>query len=97
MTVKVNRQAVKQVMRDPALARELLADGWKVAEAAASLAPRDTGGGAKSIRAELVKGQGDPEVRVSWDRDHFYLGFAELGSEHQTARPFLRAAANRFK
>ena len=97
MSVEFNRKAVKQVMRDPALGRALLDDGWRVAEVAANLAPKDTGGGAKSIRAELVKGSGDPEVRVSWDRDHFFLGFAELGSEHQPARPFLRVAASRFK
>lgn len=97
MSVDFNRKAVEQVMRDPKLARELLADGWKIAEVAAQLAPKDTGRGARSIRAELVKGRGDPEVRVSWDVSAFWMGFQELGTEERSARPFLRTAASRFR
>ena len=88
---KVNLKA------DPAVARELLRDGWLVAEVAAGLAPKRTGRGAASIRAELAKDVDEPEVRVSWDQSAFYLAFAEFGTEHQRATPFLRTAANRFR
>jgi HK97 gp10 family phage protein len=96
VTVKINRNAAKSYLRDPKLERELLADGWKIADLAASLAPKDSGSGAASIRAELVKGD-VPEVRVSWDRAHFYMGFIELGVLDRPAQPFLRAAAQRFR
>lgn len=94
MSLRHNRVDLKA---DPAVSRELLKDGWLVAEVAASLAPKRSGAGARSIRAELVRGSDEPEVRVSWDRSHFYMGFAELGSVHQRAEPFLRAAVNRFR
>lgn len=100
MTVKWNKDAVAQVRRDPGVGRALLDAGWQVAEVAAGLAPKSPGGGegAKSIRAEMAKtADADFEVRVSWDRDHFYMGFAEFGTEHQKATPFLRPAAGRFQ
>jgi HK97 gp10 family phage protein len=81
---------------DPAVPRELLDDGWLIANDAARMAPKDTTLGAKSIRAELVKGD-DPEVRISWDRDHFYMSFQEFGTEDRPAQPFLRPAANRYR
>jgi HK97 gp10 family phage protein len=87
-----------QLKRDPAVSRELLEDGWKVAQGAAAMAPTDSTLGAQSIRAELAKDEnGDPEVRVSWDRDHFYMSFSEFGTESQSPRPFLRPAADRFR
>jgi HK97 gp10 family phage protein len=57
-------------------------------------APKDTGAGAESIHSEP-----DPDVpgfRVSWDRDHFYMLFHELGTQHQPARPFARPTADMF-
>jgi HK97 gp10 family phage protein len=33
-------------------------------------------------------------VRVSWTREHFYMGFAELGTSRQSPTPFLRPAAH---
>jgi HK97 gp10 family phage protein len=75
----------------------LLRLGWEVAEAAARGAPPPSGMGAKSIHPELVLVDGVPEVRVSWDRRHFYLGFSELGTVHQPPRPFLRPALNHLR
>lgn len=95
MTVKAYRLDLKT---DPAVARELLRDGWVIAEDAAKSAPVDTGRGARSIRAEMAKDEhGNPEARVSWDQAAFYMAFAELGTNHQPARPFLRPAANRYQ
>jgi HK97 gp10 family phage protein len=101
-------QALKFLAEDPEVLDALQDIGDQVAERARELAPkrvpseRDNqqtrktrpGAGAESIEAQLVN---DPitgtEVRVSWDRQHFYMQYAELGSEHQEATPFLRPAA----
>lgn len=99
MTVKNYKVNVKS---DPAVRAGLLQGGNQVADAATGLAlgqgliGSPSQGGAASIRAELVRGGADPEVHVSWDRDHFYMGFAETGTQHQRATPFLRPAANGF-
>lgn len=79
-----NRQ-VQQRMEDSAEA---------IARLAAQLAPKDTGALARSISAEE---QGDGSWRVSWDKEHFYGIFQELGTEHNRAQPFLRPAAKRFE
>lgn len=66
--------------------------GAEVAYDAALAAPRDTGEGAQSIGHEVVQGQNGWEARISWDRDHFYMMFWELGTSINAARPFLRPA-----
>lgn len=96
MTVKVDPKAIALLKTGPGMRSALLQAGQQVAVAAAQLAPKRTGAGARSIRAELVTVNGLPEVRVSWSQDHFYLSFSELGSEHQRAEPFLRPAASQF-
>lgn len=64
--------------------------GDQVAERAADLAPKATGEGAASIHAEVDVDDVSAFADVSWDRDHFYMGFKELGTEHEPAKPFLR-------
>lgn len=64
--------------------------GDQVAERAADLAPKATGEGAASIHAEVEVDEVSAYADVSWDRDHFYMGFKELGTEHEPAKPFLR-------
>lgn len=76
---------------DEALA--LLQDvGDLVADGARTLAPQRTGEGAASIHAEVEVDDESGFADVSWDRDHFYMGFAETGTSHQPATPFLRPA-----
>ena len=65
-----------------------------IADTAARLAPRDTGAMADSIHAEE---QNDGTWRVSYDREHFYGVFQELGTEHHGPQPFLRPAAKRYE
>jgi HK97 gp10 family phage protein len=60
-----------------------------VAEAAKARAPRRTGKMADSIHAERT---GPAEYKVSWDKDHWYGVFSEVGTEKEAARPFLRPA-----
>jgi len=69
--------------------------GDVVADRARSAAPKATGAGAESIRAEVRDDTDGPGADVSWDQDHFYLTFHELGTQHQPARPFLRPALDR--
>lgn len=85
---------VAQLGRDPQI---LASVGVVAAEAArrmAQRAPRQTGGAAASIHAEPDPAM--PGYRVGWDVRHFYLSFAELGTEDQPARPFARPTADEF-
>lgn len=52
--------------------------------------------GPDSIHAEPAPDPADG-FRVSWDPRHFYLSFAELGTEHEPARPFARPTADEFR
>lgn len=101
MTVQVDLRAVAALKSGLGMRSALLQAGQQVAVAAAQLAPKRTGpgggAGARSIRAELVTVNGLPEVHVSWDRSHYYMGFQEFGTEHQRATPFLRPAAGQFQ
>lgn len=63
-----------------------------VANDARALAPKRTGAMAASIDYEIVDGDDGLEARVSFDQDHFYGIFAELGTSEQSAQPFLRPA-----
>ncbi len=94
MTLRVNEREFDNLDQLPEALAALLDLGVEVANDAAALAPKRTGAGARSIRAEYATAaDGGREVRVSWDRDHFYMGFSEFGTEHQRATPFLRPAA----
>lgn len=66
--------------------------GDQVAELAAEYAPKVSGDGAASIHAEVDRDDESVYADVSWDPDHFYMGFHELGTEHESAKPFLRPA-----
>jgi HK97 gp10 family phage protein len=87
--VVLNHAAIADLARSEGVEHALLRVGEKVAERAATTAPRDTGAGAESIHAELVDG----EVRVGPDAEHFYMtAFVEVGTSKMGARPFLRPA-----
>lgn len=92
---------------DEGIEDAVLAGAEAVAEIARGLAPvGETGEGAASIHAEVHRGA-DPEAFAStyapedddepigyagWDQDHYYMGFAEEGTEAQAPQPFLRPA-----
>lgn len=88
--------ALAAITADPHVMAELLEIGEKVAADARSHAPRRTGQGADSIHAEPQPGAA-PEVRVSWERDRYYMAFQERGTVRLPARPFLTPAADRYK
>lgn len=90
--VRVFGGRVKALGRDPNVLAGLGGIADAAAEEMAGRAPRRTGAGAHSIRAQADPGL--PGFRVSWDRDHFYMSFHELGTNHQPARPFARPVAD---
>ena len=93
--VEVNAAAVKALQRDPGVLAAV--ESQVIPAVVAEMkrrAPKDTGAGAESIGYEP-----DPDghgFRVTWDKDHFYMAFPELGTEHQPARPFARPTADDF-
>lgn len=92
--VVLDHAAIETLVSDPEVLRGVGEVADQVAERMAARAPKDTGGGADSIHAE--PDPDEPGFRVSWDEDHFYMSFHELGTEHQPARPFARPAADEF-
>jgi HK97 gp10 family phage protein len=81
---------------DPLLLAQIEHDTEPVVRAAQSAAPKATGAGAASIRAEARLTDLSPGVAVSWDRDHFYMYFMEKGTRYLAARPFLVPAVDRY-
>lgn len=90
--VVLHESAIADLARDPAVLRAVGDVAEQVATRMRATAPRRTGRGADSIHVEPAPDSADG-FRVSWDRDHFYLGFSELGTVHQRARPFAEQAA----
>lgn len=107
MGVQYNRSELKRIRyfkKEPTIIRWLENVGEQIAVGARALAPRETGQGAASIDWELTREpDGEMGVRVSWDRDHYYMWFHEAGTRGRqrngrgvSPRPFLRPAAAKF-
>lgn len=71
--------------------------GDELAELASDLAPKLSGEGAASIHAEVDVDSESAFADVSWDPDRFYMGFKELGTEHEPPHPFLRPALDSLR
>lgn len=81
---------------DPILAQNILEQVEPVVVEAKTNAPKRTGRGAASIRAEFVRDQDENHVRIGWDVDHYYLKFHERGTKYLDARPFLVPALDKY-
>jgi HK97 gp10 family phage protein len=91
-TVRLNARAIEDWAAGgdaEALLRNL---GEQVVNDAYRDAPKRTGEGAASIHYEIEHDSRGAVVKVSWDADHWYMMFAELGTSREAARPFLRPA-----
>lgn len=87
--VVLRQQEIDGLLRDQDIA-DLLLDVAAPAVAEARLrAPRRTGAGAASIRAESVLDGDMQTVRISWDRDHFYMSFQDVGTRYLPPLHFL--------
>lgn len=77
----------------------------EVADRARLFARKNTGAGALSIHGEVHRGFSsaafpsgfmpedlDPTAYVSWDEDHYYMLFSEVGTERERAQPSLLPA-----
>lgn len=98
--VVIDAAALAQLASDP----QVLAAVGEFAEdqvAARMRARADSVLGGSSAGPESIHAEPAPDpadgFRVSWDRRHFYLSFAELGTEHEPARPFARPTADEFR
>jgi HK97 gp10 family phage protein len=92
--VAVNRREVRRLAHNSKFQTRAGRDAELIANYAAELAPKDTGAGAASIHAEGPERDGS--WRISWDLEHDYMRFQELGTEDMPAHPFLRPAADRL-
>jgi hypothetical protein len=96
------RSEVKVTTRDDAIAdllasRELpdllLEASRPIVMGAKARAPRATGAGAESIRAEAVLVRREWQAHISWSELRFYMLFHEVGTRYVPPRSFLVAAA----
>lgn len=90
--VVLDQAAIAALAHDPAVLRAVGNVAEDVAARMRATAPRRTGRGADSIHAEPVPNPADG-FRVSWDRQHFYMSFANDGTAHQRAQRFAEQAA----
>lgn len=93
MRRKINHAAAAALARDPKVLEYTEQVAEEVAARARKRAPKRTGAGAESIHVERVEKEGDIVFRVSFDTEHFYMFFNEVGTEKQKAHPFLRPSA----
>lgn len=63
-----------------------------VAEVARQLAPRSSAEHAHMADSIKAVRNGPAEFRISFDSEHWYGVFAEVGTEKESPRPFLRPA-----
>jgi len=95
VVTRIHYGEIKRVGRsNPQVRRRKQNDAREIVRWAQRLAPKLTGAGAASIHEEE---QDDGTWRVGWDREHDYMRFPELGTEHMRAQPFLRPAAKRLE
>jgi HK97 gp10 family phage protein len=94
--IVVHQQAIDALAKDPDMRIELLDASVPVVDTARHEAPKRTGRGAASIRAEAVLDGPEWTVRISWDRERFYMYFKEKGTRQLPARPFLVPALEGF-
>lgn len=80
---------------NPLLLADIMDQVKPVVEEARENAPKLSGRGAASIRAE-PNYENEPSVRIGWDVEHFYMRFHEQGTKYLPARPFLVPAVDRY-
>lgn len=95
--LNLDPDAVAELADRPEAVAMLEDVGEQVADRARELAPKVTGAGAASIQGQVGSDDEGAYADVSWDQDHFYMGFAELGTEHQPPTPFLRPALDQAR
>jgi len=90
--VVVSEVGVRQIMAGTDLRDMLMDMGEPIASRARAGAPKKTGLGAASIRAEPFFDGFTWTVRISWTRDRYYMYFRDRGTQYQRGQDFLEAA-----
>lgn len=90
----IDQPALDSELHSEQVAAGLIAESEPLVTAAQSAAPKLTGAGAVSIHGEVIRGGGELELRISWDRARYYMVFHEVGTRYLPARPFLAAGVN---
>ena len=98
-TLTVDTHAVARYATSDELMDALEESGLldEIVEEMRRLAPDDpdtTRQGANSIDFEID--DSGTFFRISWDKEHFYMYFPEVGTEDAAARPFMRPVADRY-
>lgn len=88
--VTFNREALAQLLRSSAVARDLQRRALKVDAAAKRLCPVDTGRLRSSITNQLDEDAQGLYADIGANVE--YAIFVELGTRHAAAQPFLRPA-----
>ncbi len=88
--------AIAALKYEPGVLAQVEYQTRPVVQGARADAPKRTGAGAASIRSESSLTDTDPGVRVSWERDRYYMRFHEQGTKYLPARPFLVPALDRY-
>jgi HK97 gp10 family phage protein len=84
-----DQRAIRALPETAAVGGAVLNAANSLVPGARARAPKDTGAGAFSIHAEQFLEPGEWTARVSWDREHDYMRFHELGTVSLPAQPFL--------
>lgn len=88
--VELNEAGFREVRRDPGLRDEMVRVASRtLVPRAKTRAPKRTGYGASTIRAEPLFDGDEWTVHVSWDRSAYYMVFSQFGTRYMPAHPFL--------
>ena len=90
--VVLRQHEIDDMLHDPWIADMLLDAAVPVVRDARAGAPKRTGAGAASIHAESVLDGPEITAHISWDRDHFYMSFVDLGTHVLPPLHFLEDA-----
>jgi len=90
--VDLDRQALAKAESDLAIRLALSDEAESIVRSAKRRAPRKTGAGAASIHQEMQLNSDGWTVEISWDSQHGYMGFQELGTSTMRPHSFLRPA-----
>jgi HK97 gp10 family phage protein len=94
--IRLDRAAIDRLVDEPGARDVALDAGAQMAEYARLLAPKLTGEGARSIEAYPGHDAAGWFADVSWDQTHFYMIFAEYGTQFRPEETFIRPAMDRY-
>jgi hypothetical protein len=96
MDLHFNEDALRELGSAPEVERFVGSVGGQVADRAnaraATVLASHGGGGIGSVESHLQHDNKGAFARIAPDPAHSYMWFAELGTEHERPRPFIRPA-----